>query len=785
MRIFSSKYNIISALFAGFAITLSGASVLLISEPADGLEPLTAVPSVEFNLKELSPRGEAGGFAIPASGVSEVRGASAVCNPDGSATFTWRATGAWSYNYHLDNRTRGGYEFFSQPCSSSPMNGDYCGENSSLTSLTVGAGSVSPQDYGFSFWFNGGSYGGAATITCPAPTPTPVCSIRVDDCEITTPGGMCTASAWWTASNVADNQVKVALVWPNGFEDLWSRYSWWYGHAPANYSGPIAGFHTVGAYTAKMYDKSDRLCATDTFNVTNSAFSCPANVPYNETNFAAIKNYCDIINDPDNNDTPPAGMTYPSSMACNAAPGWQPYGPTCTAPSCDCTYIPAPATPLPNLQSTPTNFRAVKGAQLLTNATYDVGESITFIATTWNVGTADVVIPPQHYSRFQYRLVGAPSWTNITPDLVGVPLGVFPNGANGGAWNELATTTFSTAGNYEVRHCVDVTSVVNESSETDNCSLGSDIVAVTIEPVGGTSVIQGFRLRENMTVGFAGVVIRSGSKSDSGDNPYQLTGLAPGPRTVTSAQPTGFLAQYCEQALPARDCTQATHYTTGSSTAVNLAAGETKNIWWRYIPNTFSIDLEVALIGTNVWSTNLATTDAQRHVKLRWNSPEANGGCVEVGTETEFDTGAGNPNIGQTSDTASGIGAVTGEPRTPENTGGTKTYQIRCTKDGFPLQDSVTVTDASALPPTVDLRAKSGLVRSGQIAELGWTTTNATSCTLNGSGVTDLNRSEVTNPYTTGALTATQTFTLTCQNSIGLTGSDSVRVEVTGQWQPL
>jgi hypothetical protein len=62
--------------------------------------------------------------------------------------------------------------------------------------------------------------------------------------------------------------------------------------------------------------------------------SCPDNTPYAETNSANIASYCDATRG-----TPPAGLTYPSSMSCNAAPGWNAYGPSCTSPSCSCTYV--------------------------------------------------------------------------------------------------------------------------------------------------------------------------------------------------------------------------------------------------------------------------------------------------------------------------------------------------------------------------------------------------------------------------------------------------------------
>lgn len=761
-----------------------------------GWNPLVAAVghSVEFNLARLSPEGEAVGYAVPASG-SSVPSITATCNADGSATFTWYAAGASSYNYYLDNKTRGGWEFASQPCSASPINGDYCGENVLTTSFTVGAGSVTAQEYSFSFKYNveyteswggaegggsvirsflnllgseGGSQaallntynGGSKTITC-GDAPPPTCSIAVSDCTITTAGGMCDAAATWSASNVIDNQVKVALVWPNGYEDLWSRYGWPpFGFAPANFNGAIAGFHTPGTYTAKVYDKSNRLCATDTFDINGV---CSVTGTTTITDFTQIKNRCDA----QYGGTLPAGTTYPSSLTC--AP---PTAPLCSL-DCPCTPVADPG--LPNLQAVPQNFRVVKGVSLVSSSTFEVGESITFIGSVWNVGTADVVVPPQYYNRFQYRLVGDTTWTTFANNL-GKTLVV------GGANNELGTTTFSVAGTYEVRQCADATNIVTESSEADNCTPDSSRVIVTIEPSSGTGVIQGYRVNQSMVPGFANVQITAGSKVSvtlaTTGSPYQITGLGAGTYTVTSAEPVGRLVQYCLQS-GSQDCTSASHYTMGNSLSVTLANGETKGVWWRYLP--FEIDFKVALVGTDPatgsWTTNLVISDPNREVKLKWDAPDADR-CEPVGSN--FVTS--DQKSGNTGDTA---GGVLNEPAVGAIP---MTYQIKCFKGSYFETRSVTVSDAASLPPTVDLRARAGLIRSGNVAELWWTVTNAASCTLTGGGLnysvpgTDFVRAS-TNPYVTPAITSTQVFTLTCENSIGLTGSDSVRVEVTGQAQ--
>lgn len=61
--------------------------------------------------------------------------------------------------------------------------------------------------------------------------------------------------------------------------------------------------------------------------------SCPADAPYTETNPGAIDNYCGAC---------AWGYAQTTSLSCDAAPGWAPYGPSCTAPSCSgcgCTLI--------------------------------------------------------------------------------------------------------------------------------------------------------------------------------------------------------------------------------------------------------------------------------------------------------------------------------------------------------------------------------------------------------------------------------------------------------------
>jgi hypothetical protein len=81
---------------------------------------------------------------------------------------------------------------------------------------------------------------------------------------------------------------------------------------------------------------------------------------------------------------------------------------------------------------------------------------------------------------------------------------------------------------------------------------------------------------------------------------------------------------------------------------------------------------------------------------------------------------------------------------------------------------------ASTTPPTVQLTASQTAVTSGQSVSLSWTTTGATSCTASGawSGAQPLTASMVAQ----AALTATATYTLTCE---GVGGTTKAFVTVT------
>ena len=97
---------------------------------------------------------------------------------------------------------------------------------------------------------------------------------------------------------------------------------------------------------------------------------------------------------------------------------------------------------------------------------------------------------------------------------------------------------------------------------------------------------------------------------------------------------------------------------------------------------------------------------------------------------------------------------------------------------------------ASPVMPTVDIKCSAGnnaasdgpcQIQSGGSSTLSWTSANATSCTASGgwSGVKGTQGSQ-----SSGAMTSSQTFVITCSNASGLSATDQVVVNVTGAPTP-
>ena len=104
----------------------------------------------------------------------------------------------------------------------------------------------------------------------------------------------------------------------------------------------------------------------------------------------------------------------------------------------------------------------------------------------------------------------------------------------------------------------------------------------------------------------------------------------------------------------------------------------------------------------------------------------------------------------------------------------TTTYTLTCVGTGGSATQSATVT-VHAPAPTISLTATPSTVTSGSAATLTWTTTHATACTASGSDSGSVPTSGV---HSTGPLTATATYNLSCTGPGG-TAAQTVTVSVT------
>ena len=105
----------------------------------------------------------------------------------------------------------------------------------------------------------------------------------------------------------------------------------------------------------------------------------------------------------------------------------------------------------------------------------------------------------------------------------------------------------------------------------------------------------------------------------------------------------------------------------------------------------------------------------------------------------------------------------------------TTAFALTCTGPGGTGSNTVTVTVTAPSAPTVSLSASPTSIAAGESSTLTWSSTNATSCTSsNGWSGT----SATSGSATTGALSVTTAFTMTC-TGFGGTGSQTVTVSVT------
>ena len=112
---------------------------------------------------------------------------------------------------------------------------------------------------------------------------------------------------------------------------------------------------------------------------------------------------------------------------------------------------------------------------------------------------------------------------------------------------------------------------------------------------------------------------------------------------------------------------------------------------------------------------------------------------------------------------------------------GACTYAQRCNDTSATNYNSVGACRYSNVRPTVDLRADDTSINYNSSTVVRWTSTNANTCSSSGgtNGWSSGNRG-TNSSFSTGNLTNTVTYNITCSNNFG-SDSDSVTINVSGQ----
>ncbi len=134
-------------------------------------------------------------------------------------------------------------------------------------------------------------------------------------------------------------------------------------------------------------------------------------------------------------------------------------------------------------------------------------------------------------------------------------------------------------------------------------------------------------------------------------------------------------------------------------------------------------------------------------------------------------TGNQTTNIPWIADTANGSAGPYTAPTSQAGCTYTVTYEV--SGPGGHAFDNIAVIHALP-PPTASLTASPSTIDSGQSSTLSWSSTNATSCT--GTGFSTGGKTSGT--ASTGALTQTSTYQVTCFNSVGTSAPASATVTV-------
>jgi hypothetical protein len=176
----------------------------------------------------------------------------------------------------------------------------------------------------------------------------------------------------------------------------------------------------------------------------------------------------------------------------------------------------------------------------------------------------------------------------------------------------------------------------------------------------------------------------------------------------------------------------------------------------------------------HVYKVNIGTTPPPPTPAPTINLSASPASVVSGGSST-LSWGSTNATSCAASEAWSGAKAVSGSQSTGTLTA-TATYSLTCTGAGGSITQSATVTvTAPPTAPTVGISASPTSVISGSPSTLSWNSTNATSCTASGawSGTKAISGSQ-----STGALTATATYSLACAGPGG-SASQSATVTVT------
>src|SRR5271170_3391972 len=239
---------------------------------------------------------------------------------------------------------------------------------------------------------------------------------------------------------------------------------------------------------------------------------------------------------------------------------------------------------------------------------------------------------------------------------------------------------------------------------------------------------------------------------------------------------------------------------TLSSNPTAVMMGQSSTLTWQ-ATNALSCN------ASGAWSGNLATSgsmstgqlSSDANYTLTCNGPGGSGSqsttvrvmaptpTVTISAQPATITAGGSSTLTWNSTNAANCTAAGGWTASNEINGAqvvgplanTTEFSLTCIGVGGSASQSATVT-VTAAGPTVALSVQPSTIASGSASTLNWASTNASSCMASGgwSGIETTSGSQ-----STGALTATRTYTLTC-NGPGGTAVQSATVTVTAPAAP-